>query len=262
MKALEQPLGWTRASSRVKTRRSSSGVPVARCGSARTGRAAFPVRDREGRRAAASARLATSKPIRSCRRRRATNASTLSDSGSSHWTSSIPMSSGRSRERAARTPKVATATPRRAGCSSSGSLSSRATSRARRCGPGSSATASLKWSVSRSPSAAYAISVSDSMGRQARTRYMRIEPAVSPASHSTVFPIPASPSSSSAIGPSSIALRKPSKLISSSSRPMIDCDCWNTYMPSSTDRIVNRDALLGALLEIRAPDTLRPCSLP
>ncbi len=184
-----------------------------------------------GTSAATSARLVTNNPIRSRRRRRATNASTLSEAGSSHCTSSMPTSNGRSRDSTASTRSVARATARCKGRCPSGSLSTSATSRARRCGSGSSAIASPKSSANRSPSAVYASSDSASIGRQHSTRYERSAAAARPAFHSEVFPIPASPSRSNATGPSSIAPRNPPKLRSSAFRPMIDCGSSNTARP-------------------------------
>jgi len=149
------------------------------------------------------------------------------------------MTVGRSRAIVRSTPSVPSATARCNGCPS-GSLRSNATSSARCCGSGSSPIACSETSASRSPTAAYASSASDSIGRQTSTRYERSAACASPAFQSTVFPIPISPSSTSAIGPTSIPSKNSPRSLSSFARPMIACGSANTREVSFSGQIVYR----------------------
>jgi hypothetical protein len=83
-------------------------------------------------------------------RRRTTNASTLADGVSSHWTSSIAMISGADAASARRTPRDASDTARWSGGAPSTSARRSAASSARRCGAGRSGSSKSN----RSPSAA------------------------------------------------------------------------------------------------------------
>ena len=96
------------------------------------------------------ARSATRTRVGASSRRRTTNASTLAEDASSHWTSSIAMITGPDAASARTTPSDATDTARWSGGAPSTSARSSAASSARRCGAGRSGSSKSN----RSPSAA------------------------------------------------------------------------------------------------------------
>ena len=253
MKTLEQPdrmdalPGGPPAAGRAPPAR------VIRSGRARSGPRAVPVQDRAGRRRpsplSASPRTARFAPVvggerrtraRSRRRDRATGHRRCQPATAVHETAPRGHRAWRGRPRAAKA-----AAPRAPSAAAPPREHDAVAREARR-------VASPRSRPNRSPSAAYASSASASIGRQESTRYERSAAAARHAFHSEVFPIPASPSRSSATGPSSIAPRNPSKLRSSSSRPMIDCGSSNTRGPLDGSRSQTRRP--------RLPDCAKPRS--
>jgi hypothetical protein len=95
-------------------------------------------------------RSATRMRIGASSRRRTTNASTLAEGASSHWTSSIAMITGADAASARRTPSDASDTARWSGGAPSSSARRSAASSARCCGAGRSGSSKSN----RSPSAA------------------------------------------------------------------------------------------------------------
>jgi hypothetical protein len=195
------------------------------------------------------------------RTRRSANASALAEDGSSHWTSSIASETGPS---AARTcSALRTATPSVRGSAPSAPSSTRsATSSARRLGAGSTGSTLSSTSSNRSPRPAWGSPRSASEGRAERTRSPRARAASTPASQSVDFPIPASPSSTSAAGPSAAWSRKPYTEPSSSSLPMISPDMpsqqsWQSEVLTSRSGPSRQRSPVFAGASSRADDGLR-----
>ena len=151
--------------------------------------------------ALAPARRARRKPIGSSRNRLAANARASADGGSSHCTSSIATTSGVSSASARMAPRTPSATARRCNPPRFAPARSSATSRASRCGSGSRPSTASGTSPRRSPSAANGSAISASTGLLVSTCSPRSPASAAPSLQSVVFPIPASPSMSSATGP-------------------------------------------------------------
>ena len=153
--------------------------------------------------------------------RRRANASAAVDDGSNHCTSSTATSSGCAS--ASSSSALRTATPSARGSSESCvSSRRRATSSARRRGGASAGSTSSKALSKRSPRPASAKFRSASAGRLERTRNPRSRARSRPSSQIVDFPIPASPSRTSARGASTgLASRNPRMSSTSSSRPII-----------------------------------------
>ena len=151
--------------------------------------------------------------------RRRANASALDDDASSQWESSTATRTGPRSASRSSTPRTATANARR----STGSPDSRrsATSSARRRGAGSSGRTSSRTFSNRSNSPTLASDCSASAGRAARTWNPRTRASSRPAAQSIDFPMPASPSSTRAAGPSVASSRNEWSEPSSASLPMI-----------------------------------------
>ena len=114
--------------------------------------------------------------------------------------------------------KANATTPSSAGAPSD-SESASAASSARRCGRGSSGNTSGTTPPIRSASPTNENAASASAGRQESTRYPRACAASTAASHSAVFPIPASPVTTATAGSPSRASRRARSEASSSSLP-------------------------------------------
>ena len=149
----------------------------------------------------ASARRARRKPIGSSRNRLAANARASADGGSSHCASSIARTSGVSSASTRIAPRTPSATARRCNPPGFAPARSSATSRASRCGSGSRPSAASGTSPRRSPSTANGSAISASTGLLVSTCSPRSPASAMPSLQSVVFPIPASPSMSSATGP-------------------------------------------------------------
>jgi hypothetical protein len=121
-----------------------------------------------------------------------------------------------SARRVLRTPMP---TARRSGARPAGSLRTRATSSATRCGPGRASWTLLSCSAKRSPSATKERLDSASTGRVETTQNRDSAADAIPARRTVVLPIPASPSSSNAPGSDSVDSRKARTTASSSSLP-------------------------------------------
>ena len=180
-----------------------------------------------GRQRATSSRSTLSTPVlranrtptRSLRNRRTANASAPADAGSSHWTSSIARSSGRvsASPRSAFSRAMPTACGSGGGPSSSPRTSARESARFCPSGRGASASSSTGWR--RSPSAQNVSATSLSAGLASRTRSDCSPANATPSDHRVVFPIPASPSSTSAAAPSETLSTSARIAESSASRP-------------------------------------------
>src|SRR5262245_31721493 len=143
------------------------------------------------------------------------------DEGSSHWTSSTPTTTGSRSLSAARTSRTATESALWSTGSSGDSSSSSATSRARRRGGARPARTSSRTPSNRSPSPACGRPRSASEGRVVRTRRPCAAAYSTPASQSVDFPMPGSPSSTSAVAPASSRSTNARTAASSSSLPTI-----------------------------------------
>ena len=157
---------------------------------------------------------------RSSPMRRSANSSAPRDEGSSHWMSSIATRTGFRRESSRRYESTAAAIVCAGGGEPPGSASRSAASRACRCGSGSSGRTSAAVPRNRSARPANGSSSSGLVGRATRTRHEPALASATPSRHSVVFPIPASPASTSAAGPTcSRPSRNDSIALSSGSRP-------------------------------------------
>src|SRR4051794_29574671 len=140
------------------------------------------------------------------------------DGASSHWTSSTAITTGRRWAAWRRTPSAPPAIARTS--EASPSARSSAASSARRWGAGRLGSASSTSSpASRSPRPEKASCASAEAGRQRRTRQPSTAAERSASSHRVVLPIPASPSRTSADGPSRRA-RNSASAARSRSRPI------------------------------------------
>ena len=172
--------------------------------------------------------------------RRSANPSALADEASSHWRSSIASTSPSS---ARSSSALRTATPS-ARWSTGPLLRPRRAAPPRAPGAGAAsapADVSSRTPSSRSPRPTCASARSDSAGRVESTRSPRPRASSTAARQSVDFPIPASPSSAIAIGPSPAACRSKNadSALSSSSLP--------TTSIAIRPRIVTRDRAKKAL---------------
>ena len=166
-------------------------------------------------------RRLTSRPTGSGPSRRTTNSRTVADAASSHWMSSMAISTGPSAASLATKERVPAAIARSSAGRSPGSRRRRATSSAWRCGGGSASHASLGTVCNRSESAACVSVASDGPCRLARTRNPAASARRSASRNNVVLPIPASPSISRALNRSRKSARNRSIAASSASRPTI-----------------------------------------
>ena len=166
-------------------------------------------------------RLVRSSPTREGSRR-ATNSSARHDAASTHCTSSIAMSTGRSRASAPSTPTTAVAVVR-GSAGSAEATRTKVAARACSCGAGKRARVASKTGPTRSASAAYESRASLSAGRACRTRTDPASADRTIADQTVDLPIPGSPSISSAPLASRRASRKAAPAASSRSRPKTVC---------------------------------------
>jgi hypothetical protein len=191
---------------------------------------------------------------------RSANDSALDEDGSSHWTSSIAITTGSRLLRASSAPRTPTASARRSTGSPEASSTSSATSRARRLGALSIGRTSSRTPSNRSPSPALASPRSASAGRDERTRRPRRASSI-PASQRVDFPTPGSPSSTSAAGPPSAWSKKARIEASSSSLPTIS-SVMLLWESSRKEKNPASDPLEGcgdqALVRLDGPAALPP----
>src|SRR5580765_1544960 len=186
---------------------------------------------------------ATSTPTRSLRRRRSANSSTAAVGASSQCASSIATSTVVDEASSRSAPSSARPTPRWSGARPRGSSSRSATSSACRRGSGRSASTSSSTSSSRSPSAAYESCASLPAGRHASTRNPRSRAASTAACQSVVFPMPGSPSSTNAHGPSAAWPRNALSDSRSCSRAKISTREASHHAKTTVDAPLARNAL-------------------
>ena len=167
-----------------------------------------------------SDRKATTSPTGSDRSRRTANVSAAAVGRSSHWASSTTSRTRPVRDRSRRRVRKAVETaPWSSGAS--GSSRSRATARARRCGAGIVSAVSSYASSSRSRSPAKDSLDSCSPGPQRSTAMDRFLAASTSTSTKVLFPMPATPSMTSARGHAWASETNRSAHSSSPSRPTI-----------------------------------------
>src|SRR5581483_4514325 len=133
--------------------------------------------------------------------RRSANSNAASDSGSSHWTSSIARTSSPSCARRRMTASTALATVLGAGAFPSSSCRSSATSSARRCGGVNASYVSAGTSASASPSAANESCASALAGLATRVVAPASRARRTNASQTVVLPMPGAPTIASPAKP-------------------------------------------------------------
>ena len=170
----------------------------------------------------------------SLRRRRTANESIAADEGSSHWTSSIASVTDVSEVSARSSPRNPNATARSSGSACVPVRRSSASSSAARCGSARASDTSSRAPAARSASPANASRDSPWASAHESTRCPPARVCSTAIRHSVVFPMPASPSSTSAAGSRSTPPDVTCSIVASStSRPTISTGAciWSVRRP-------------------------------